>query len=108
MSLRIEAFQNIHINIQIDPCMSRKQFVGASWYFRFTSNSFGSGLGFKLKYESIDGAPQWTYRIGAWLGEGGGTIFWPQGCVLNTKWSSDIPFTSKQVSDIYCQLFQNL
>ena len=58
-----------------------------SFIDRFTSNSFESGLGFQLQYESIEGSPQMAYRIGAC----GGNVTTPNGLLTSPSYPEHYP-----------------
>ena len=63
---------------------------------RFTSNSFDSGQGFKLTYESTMVAPQMTYRIGAC----GGNHTTPNGILTSPSYPDNYPASSNCIYTI--------
>ena len=66
------------------------QLFSSIFVHRFFSNSFESGMGFQLKYESSDMAPQVIYRIGE-LGECGGTFTFPVGTFTSPSYPDSYP-----------------
>ena len=52
---------------------------------RFFSNSFASGMGFQLEYESSDIAPMVTYRVGE-FGKCGGIFTFPIGTITSPSY----------------------
>ena len=67
-----------------------------SFFHRFASNYWDNGLGFQIGYNSINGTPQMTYRIG----ECGGSFTTPNGILTSPSYPFNYPYNADCVYTI--------